>query len=94
MADEVYAWRGFFVNAPFAEATDVTSIGKRTVGGVEVNGYKLSLPNGKTATIYINPAHVIAVDTANGHTVIVTTGTQAYRRPDGVAVVPAALLGP
>jgi len=27
------------------------------------------------ATIYINPAHVIAVDTVNGHTVIVTTGT-------------------
>lgn len=26
--------------------------------------------------------------------VIVTTGTHAYRRPDGVAVVPAALLGP
>ena len=26
--------------------------------------------------------------------VIVTTGTQAYRRPDGIAVVPAVLLGP
>lgn len=26
--------------------------------------------------------------------VIVTTGREAYRRPDGVAVVPAALLGP
>lgn len=26
--------------------------------------------------------------------VIVTTGTEAYRRKDGVAVVPAALLGP
>ncbi len=26
--------------------------------------------------------------------VIVTTGTDAYRRPDGIAVVPAALLGP
>jgi uncharacterized protein len=26
--------------------------------------------------------------------VIVTTGEQAYRRPDGIAVVPAALLGP
>lgn len=26
--------------------------------------------------------------------VIVTTGSQAYRRRDGVAVVPAALLGP
>ena len=25
---------------------------------------------------------------------IITTGPQAYRRPDGVAVVPAALLGP
>lgn len=27
-------------------------------------------------------------------TVIITTGPQAYRRPDGIAVVPAALLGP
>jgi predicted AAA+ superfamily ATPase len=26
--------------------------------------------------------------------VVVTTGTDAYRRPDGIAVVPAALLGP
>lgn len=26
--------------------------------------------------------------------VIVTTGQAAYRRPDGIAVVPAALLGP
>lgn len=26
--------------------------------------------------------------------VIVTTGPDCYRRPDGVAVVPAALLGP
>lgn len=26
--------------------------------------------------------------------VVVTTGEQAYRRPDGIAVVPAALLGP
>ncbi len=26
--------------------------------------------------------------------VIVTTGKTAYRRPDGVAVIPAALLGP
>jgi uncharacterized protein len=26
--------------------------------------------------------------------VIVTTGKEAYRRPDGIAVVPAALLGP
>jgi len=25
---------------------------------------------------------------------MITTGTEAYRRPDGVAVVPAALLGP
>jgi len=26
--------------------------------------------------------------------VVVTTGEYAYRRPDGIAVVPAALLGP
>src|SRR5690606_1785623 len=26
--------------------------------------------------------------------IVVTTGTHAYRRPDGIAVVPAALLGP
>jgi hypothetical protein len=26
--------------------------------------------------------------------VAVTTGSEAYRRPDGIAVVPAALLGP
>lgn len=26
--------------------------------------------------------------------VVVTTGPQAYRRSDGIAVVPAALLGP
>jgi hypothetical protein len=25
---------------------------------------------------------------------MVTTGESAYRRPDGIAVVPAALLGP
>jgi hypothetical protein len=25
---------------------------------------------------------------------VVTTGTHAYRRPDGIAVIPAALLGP
>jgi hypothetical protein len=26
--------------------------------------------------------------------IIITTGTTAYRRTDGIAVVPAALLGP
>jgi hypothetical protein len=25
---------------------------------------------------------------------IITTGADAYRRPDGIAVIPAALLGP
>jgi uncharacterized protein len=26
--------------------------------------------------------------------VVITTGKHAYRRPDGIAVIPAALLGP
>jgi len=25
---------------------------------------------------------------------VITTGTHAYRRPDGIAVIPAAMLGP
>ena len=54
MADDVYAWRGFFVKEPFADATDETSEGKRTLAGVDVSGYKLTLPNGKTARIFLN----------------------------------------
>lgn len=29
-----------------------------------------------------------------GDAIVITTGPQAYRRPDGIAVLPAALLGP
>lgn len=54
LEDSVYAWRGFFVKTPFAEATDITSTGKRTIKGVELSGYKLTLPGGKTATVYLN----------------------------------------
>ncbi|MHB8635871.1 MAG: c-type cytochrome domain-containing protein [Fimbriimonadaceae bacterium] len=60
MADDVYAWRGFFVLAPFADATDVTPTGSRTIGGVSVSGYKLALPKGKTATIYLNTSTGLA----------------------------------
>lgn len=42
--------------------------------------------------------HLLWLRTALGDdltdTVVVTTGQAAYRRPDGIAVVPAALLGP
>ena len=54
MADDVYAWRGFFVATPFADATDISPTGKRTVAGVDVSGYKITLPNDKTATIFLN----------------------------------------
>ena len=43
------------------------------------------LPAG--ATIYINPAHVIAVDTSNGHTVIVTTGAGKGGGPEHFVVM-------
>jgi hypothetical protein len=43
--------------------------------GTNVTLCKLTklLPAG--TTIYVNPAHVIALETVNGHTVIETTGT-------------------
>ena len=43
--------------------------------GTDVTLCKLTklLPAG--TTIYINPAHVITLETVNGHTVIETTGT-------------------
>jgi uncharacterized protein len=34
------------------------------------------------------------IRTMMGLSMVVTTGPHAYRRPDGIAVVPAALLGP
>ncbi len=49
----VYAWRGFFSTTPFADATAVSDGGKRTIGGVDVQGYKLALPKDGTATIYL-----------------------------------------
>lgn len=58
--DEVYAWRGFFMKLPFADATDITPTGSRTVGGVQVNGYKLTLPNGKSANVFLDPSTGLA----------------------------------
>lgn len=108
MADEVYAWRGFFIIAPFADATDVTSTGKRTVGGVEVNGYKLSLPNGKTATIYISPSDGLAhssqvMSNGNSATAIATKvelgeaplsdSTFTFTPPDGAKKIEPPVAG-
>jgi outer membrane lipoprotein-sorting protein/cytochrome c551/c552 len=108
MADEVYAWRGFFVVTPFSDATDVTPVGKRTVGGVEVNGYKLSLPNGKTATIFISPSDGLAhssqvLNNGNSATAIATKvelgdaslpdSTFTFTPPDGAKKIEPPVAG-
>jgi outer membrane lipoprotein-sorting protein/cytochrome c551/c552 len=60
MGDDVYAWRGFFVLQPFSNATEVAPTGKRTIGGVEVSGYKLTFPEEKSATIFLNTSTGLA----------------------------------
>jgi outer membrane lipoprotein-sorting protein len=102
MADDVYAWRGFFDKAPFANATDVTPTGKRTIGGTAVNGYKLTLPDGKTATIYLDPndglAHVSQVSSEGSSSTAIATkvvlgdaplpdSTFTFTPPDGATKV-------
>ena len=85
LADDVYAWRGFFVKAPFSDATDVIPLGKKTVGGVEVNGFKLSLPNGKTASVFINPsdglAHVSQLLSNGNSTTAIATKVELGEAP-------------
>ena len=60
MADEVYAWRGFFAKSPYEDATDIAMGAKRTISGVEVQAYALTLPRGKSATLYIETATGLA----------------------------------
>lgn len=54
MGDDVYAWRGFFVDKPYADATEINATGSRTLDGVNVDGYKITLPNDKSVTIFVD----------------------------------------
>lgn len=61
LADAVYAWRGFFTNKPFADVTEVLPGSVKTIGGVSVNTYKLTLTGDRTATIFLDPARGVSM---------------------------------
>lgn len=91
----------------YAQAAEATVKHLRTVGGRREIDLIVERADGRVVAIEIKLARNVS-DSDVVHlrwltdrigdelldAVIVTTGTEAYRRPDGIGVVPAALLGP
>lgn len=91
----------------YAQAAETTVKHLRTIGGKREIDLVVERPDGRILAIEVKLASNVA-DGDGVHlkwladkigdslldAVIVTTGPEAYRRRDGIAVVPAALLGP
>lgn len=91
----------------YAQAAEATVKHLRTAGGGHEVDLIVERADGRVVAIEVKLARDVS-DTDTTHlrwladriggelldAVIVTTGTEAYRRPDGIGVVPAALLGP
>ncbi|MFY9264386.1 MAG: AAA family ATPase [Solirubrobacterales bacterium] len=91
----------------FADAAEATTGHLRTRAGEQEVDLVVIRPDGRIIAIEIKLARTIDdADVRHLHwleeriqdqmldKVIITTGPEAYRRPDGVAVIPLALLGP
>jgi predicted AAA+ superfamily ATPase len=91
----------------YAQTAEVAVKHLRTAGGQQEVDLIAERADGRVVAIEVKLARDIGDDdTRHLHwlaerigdelldAVIVTTGPEAYRRPDGIAVVPAALLGP
>ncbi len=91
----------------FAQAAEATVHHLRTKGGEREIDFIITAPSGKIVAVEVKLAQVVKerdvrhlkwlADSLGPDlvdSVVVTTGTDAYRRADGVAVVPLALLGP
>jgi predicted AAA+ superfamily ATPase len=91
----------------YAQAAEATVKHLRTVGGRHEVDLILERADGRIVAVEVKLARDIKNrDTSHLRwlaerigdelldAVILTTGTEAYRRPDGIGVVPAALLGP
>lgn len=91
----------------YAQAAEATVKHLRTVGGRHEVDLIVERSDGRVVAIEVKLARDVADrDTRHLHwlagrigdelldAVIVTTGVEAYRRADGIGVVPAALLGP
>jgi uncharacterized protein len=91
----------------FAQAAEASVHHLRTKGGEREIDFIVTGPNRKVVAVEVKLARTVedrdlrhlrwlaetlGPDLAD--TVVITTGPDAYRRPDGIAVVPAALLGP
>jgi hypothetical protein len=91
----------------YAQAAEATVKHLRTAGGRHEVDLIVERADGRVIAIQVKLARNAADgDARHLHwlaerigdelldALIVTTGAEAYRRPDGVGVVPAALLGP
>lgn len=91
----------------YAQAAEATVKHLRTAGGRHEVDLIVERPDGRIVAVEVKLARNVK-DRDTDHlrwladrigddlldAVIVTTGPEAYRRPDGIGVVPAALLGP
>jgi predicted AAA+ superfamily ATPase len=91
----------------YAQAADASVLHLRTRNGDREVDLIVRRPDGRVLAIEVKLTRVVT-DADTRHlrwlrdrvgdqlvdAVVVSTGADAYRRPDGVAVVPAALLGP
>lgn len=91
----------------YAESSEASIHHLRTKAGEHEIDLVVERPDGRILAIEVKLAKTVD-DTDTAHlrwikaalgddvldTVVVNTGTEAYRRPDGIAVVPASLLGP
>jgi uncharacterized protein len=91
----------------YAQATEASVGHLRTFAGEREVDLIVERGDGRAVALEVK-LHPVASDKDVGHlnwlreqigddlldAVVVTTGSEAYRRPDGIAVVPAALLGP
>ncbi|MDQ3631370.1 MAG: DUF4143 domain-containing protein [Actinomycetota bacterium] len=91
----------------YAQAAEATVGHLRTFAGEHEVDLIVQRPDGRVIAIEVKLARTVhdrdvrhltwlARELGDGllDAIIVTTGPEAYRRPDGIAVVPAALLGP
>jgi predicted AAA+ superfamily ATPase len=91
----------------FAQAAEASVHHLRTKGGEREIDFVVTGPDRKVVAVEVKLARTVNAhdlrhlrwlsDTLGdglADAVVVTTGPDAYRRPDGIAVIPAALLGP
>lgn len=91
----------------YAQAAEATVRHLRTAGGEHEVDLIVERQDGRIIAIEVKLARTPSDDDARNllwlretmgeellDAVIINTGQEAYRRPDGIAVVPAALLGP